>query len=103
MNGFDGGMDEPFHLLYETVMDRWPNSKFVLTLDDPEHWFDSYVRFFEDTPGNFPFTRFLLGPGGEKYVESLGLEKNISVGVQCGGSRYWGCDFGVNANETKEQ
>eukprot|EP00440_Ansanella_granifera_P018117 gb/GFBE01019676.1/.p1 GENE.gb/GFBE01019676.1/~~gb/GFBE01019676.1/.p1 ORF type:complete len:268 (+),score=68.56 gb/GFBE01019676.1/:1-804(+) len=45
LDGYDAAMDEPFHLIYREVMDAFPQAKFVLTVSDPETWYQSYLDF----------------------------------------------------------
>ena len=37
-------MDEPFQLVYEEIMRAFPKTKFVLTISDPERWYESYTE-----------------------------------------------------------
>jgi len=44
--GYDVAMDEPWQLLYPEVMERFPEAKFILTMQpSPEEWYASYERF----------------------------------------------------------
>lgn len=65
--GWDSGMDETFHLIYQGVRDRWPNSKFVLPLKEGEDWYQSCLHRLHE--GN------TLNPD------------------ECTAANYWGCDF----------
>ncbi|CAE7599742.1 unnamed protein product [Symbiodinium sp. CCMP2592] len=53
LQGFEGAMDEPFHLLYEEVLRTIPDAKFVYTLADPNTWYDSYSRFYDHLPHEY--------------------------------------------------
>ena len=47
LRGFDGAMDEPFHLIYEEFLQARPDAKFIYTVSDPDSWYDSYKEFFD--------------------------------------------------------
>ena len=40
-------MDEPLFLMYEELMASDPESKFLLSVVDPESWFQNYVKLVE--------------------------------------------------------
>mmetsp|Transcript_24517 Transcript_24517/g.52046 ORF Transcript_24517/g.52046 Transcript_24517/m.52046 type:complete len:175 (+) Transcript_24517:121-645(+) len=45
-------MDEPWQLLYPEVMERFPEAKFVLTMQpSPEQWYSAYERFVHNVVG----------------------------------------------------
>lgn len=75
MSGFDSAMDEPFHLMYEDVMKRYPDCKFVLTASDPEIWYASVLKF-------------MLGHRIPNYT---GLAQNVANA--CQHLHYFGCNF----------
>ena len=54
LQGFEGAMDEPFHLLYEEVLRAYPDAKFVYTLADPDTWYASYINFYDHLPHGHP-------------------------------------------------
>ena len=47
-NGFDAAMDAPFMLMYEEVLANFPKSKFILTLRDPERWYESEIEMVNE-------------------------------------------------------
>ncbi|CAE7498702.1 set5, partial [Symbiodinium necroappetens] len=55
LNGFDAAMDEPFQLMYDAVMEEFPNAKFILPVTTAEQWMNSYNDFFENS--KFPKER----------------------------------------------
>lgn len=106
MEGYDAGMDEPFQFIYETVMDRWPKSKFILTVTDPEHWFESYELFFRDNPDIHDNKWWRIAERIEEsdsLMEALGLNKTALD--NCNEAVYWGCNFSSRetALATKQQ
>ncbi|CAE7346201.1 unnamed protein product [Symbiodinium natans] len=46
LTGFEAAMDEPFHLLYDEVLQAIPDAKFVYTVADPDSWYDQYLEFY---------------------------------------------------------
>ena len=48
LRGFDGAMDEPFHLIYKEVLQAMPEAKFVYTEADPDRWYDSYMKLYDE-------------------------------------------------------
>ena len=47
LEGYDAAMDEPFQLLFEEMMEAFPKVKFVLTISDPERWYESRLDDLE--------------------------------------------------------
>lgn len=88
VDGYDAGMDEPFQLIYEEVMNRWPDSKFILSLRDPESWFQSYVELNEAL-----LKRRLQAEALLKLRLPIGHSDNQTSRGQCSNAKYWGCDF----------
>ena len=88
LKNFDGGMDEPTMLLYEEIMAAIPEAKFLLTISDPESWYDSYVRLMSSM-------RAVHAPGVELIAEDSFLFK-------CSAMRSWGCNFSF-PSEGKEE
>jgi hypothetical protein len=103
VDGYDAGMDEPFQLIYEEVMNRWPDSKFILSLRDPESWFQSYVELNEaltkrrlpDIANDFNISDLKDGDLQLLRAVHTVLENrdNQTSRGQCGNAKYWGCDF----------
>jgi hypothetical protein len=77
--GWDAGMDEPWHLLYTTVMDKYPDSKFVLPIKKAEDWFDSYLHFWQSRQGL-------------KTVNNVGYNLG-KPWDECSNAHYFDCDF----------
>ena len=50
LRGWEAAMDEPFHLIYEEVLQTIPDSKFVYTVEDENKWYDNYIEFFTKRP-----------------------------------------------------
>ncbi|CAJ1327848.1 unnamed protein product [Effrenium voratum] len=76
-DGYDFAADTPYFLLYEEVMNRFPDSKFILTPKDPEDWFNSHVKLlFSCMP--------TCAEDYRKKEEDLGV---------CFRALFWGCDF----------
>lgn len=74
MAGYDSAMDEPFHLIFEEVMRRFPDCKFVLPATDPDKWYASCLEF---AASHQQPTHPLLGDS------------------RCHNLHYFGCDFSV--------
>merc|ERR1719316_2190257 len=95
MNGFDSAMDEPFQLIYEEVMHRFPDCKFVLTESDPERWYTSYWELNHAPPRAPNKTHHKV----DKDMQSSEYWAS-GVGFKCENAHYWGCDF--KGNQTPE-
>ena len=50
LRGWEAAMDEPFHLIYEEVLQAIPDSKFVYTVADADTWYESYLEYFRRQP-----------------------------------------------------
>ena len=81
LEGYDAAMDEPFQLVYEEILQAFPKSKFILTILDPEKWYESYTNLAHAMPS----------PPQPPYLE------------KCTAARYWGCDFFGNATEESKK
>ncbi|CAE7253324.1 unnamed protein product [Symbiodinium pilosum] len=98
--GYDAAMDEPFQLVYDEVMHAFPRAKFILTMADPQTWYDSYDALIQQQRRQLadPFLQwvynFTLRITGWPSV--LDPDPN-SWFSYCTEARYWGCDFG-NSN-----
>mmetsp|Transcript_63224 Transcript_63224/g.148482 ORF Transcript_63224/g.148482 Transcript_63224/m.148482 type:complete len:251 (-) Transcript_63224:20-772(-) len=86
LEGYDAAMDEPFQLVYEEIMEAFPSAKFILTISDPEHWYQSYAD---------------LTVSMEKVLNPFGLAHFPEPIDTCTSARYWGCDF-RNASRSEE-
>lgn len=58
---FDAFQDNPWPLLYPELDERYPGSRFVLTLRDTEAWISSLKRHFGT--GETPMRRWIYGHG----------------------------------------
>lgn len=87
MKGFDAAMDEPFHLIYEEVMHRFPDCKFVLTESDPEVWYTSQMAMSPNTTNSSELALANTDP------LSAWVDHQKEIGDKCQASHYWGCDF----------
>ncbi|CAK9061186.1 unnamed protein product [Durusdinium trenchii] len=77
LDGYDAAMDEPFMLIYEEVLAAIPDAKFLLTISDPESWYENYnelVRLYWDTETD-------LAEGEPSYYAT------------CLAMSSWGCKF----------
>ena len=72
--------------------------KFVLTISDPERWYESYVKL---TRG-MAETKNRTGPLFPFQSEKWSTNEEL---VTCTAARYWGCDFNNPdaSEESKEQ
>jgi len=79
VEGFDIAMDEPMMLVYEEVMTHFPESKFILTVSDPDSWHDNYVSLAQ-------------GMGNETPLHTM-TTRYPDIMSPCTAMRSWGCDF----------
>lgn len=50
LEAYDVAMDEPYHLLYPEVLERFPEAKFVLTTQpSPENWYRSFLHLMTES------------------------------------------------------
>lgn len=85
LDGRDGAMDEPFMLLYEEIMAAFPDAKFLLTISDPESWYESYTKLALSFAG----ASVDLGAQGPPYMR------------MCTAMTSWGCEFGFHSDDVK--
>jgi len=91
MDSFDSAMDEPFHLIWEEIMHRFPDCKFILTESDPETWYKSFWELLNPLPT-------------DSSAQAVAHIDAHSVVDKCRGAHYWGCDFkAVQTPELKER
>lgn len=58
---YDAFQDNPWPILYKWCHERHPDAKFILTLRDPERWYESQCKHFA---GNTtPMREWIYGPG----------------------------------------
>jgi len=58
---FDAFQDNPWPLVYRQMDALHPGSKFILTVRDPQKWYESYRNHFEGVPST-PMQEMLYGP-----------------------------------------
>mmetsp|Transcript_28111 Transcript_28111/g.66753 ORF Transcript_28111/g.66753 Transcript_28111/m.66753 type:complete len:254 (+) Transcript_28111:44-805(+) len=103
LDGWDAAMDEPMALLYEEIMENFPESKFILTISDPDSWHDSYVELSQNMDSS-PLAVTVL-----KYATSVGMaEADLTISPEskkamskCTSMRSWGCDFRNPTTDTR--
>ena len=66
---YDGFQDDPWPLLFREMDQRFPDSKFVLTVRDPDEWYMSVLRHFGDK--NSSMRKFIYGIGHPKDNEHI--------------------------------
>jgi len=59
---FDAFQDNPWPIIYQGLDARYPDSKFILTLRNPESWLRSVVAHFGGSVT--PMREWIYGPGG---------------------------------------
>mmetsp|Transcript_116135 Transcript_116135/g.237531 ORF Transcript_116135/g.237531 Transcript_116135/m.237531 type:complete len:263 (+) Transcript_116135:83-871(+) len=113
---YDVAIGEPWQLLYPEVMERFPEAKFVLTMQpSPEEWYASYERFV-NTVYKLPTsveginTSMLEAPshlrGVRRHGRPHGLD-NIPELVPVRGvsganlARYYNCEFDALVQDDK--
>lgn len=84
MTGFDTAMDEPFHLIYEGVLHRFPDCKFILPVFKPEEWYSSCLRF----------------QANHRAPNQFLPDMTPAVSEACQDLHYFDCDF--TAEQTPE-
>lgn len=70
---YDAFQDNPWPLLYRDLDKRYPGSKFILTLRQPEQWIRSQVRHFGTR--ETPMRRWIYGKGSPEGNEAIYLER----------------------------
>ncbi len=66
---FDAFQDNPWPIIYKELDKKYPDSKFILTLRDPESWIKSQVRHFGRK--KTPMRKWIYGVGCPKGHESI--------------------------------
>jgi len=65
---YDSVEDNPWYLLYKEIDERFPNSKFILTIREEQEWLNSCRHFFSDN--SKPIHKIIYGvdrlPGNEE-------------------------------------
>lgn len=70
---YDAFQDNPWPLLYRELDDRYPSSKFILTIRDNEKWIKSVTNHFRTT--HTEMRRWIYGVGHPEGNEELYLAK----------------------------
>jgi len=65
--------DVPWAILYKELDRRFPNSKFILTIRDPDKWIKSNVNYFRDEETEM--RKIIYGGGGPKGNEQKFLDR----------------------------
>lgn len=70
---YDAFQDNPWPIIYKELDKKYPNSKFILTIRDPEDWIKSQVKHFgyEDSP----MRKWIYGVGHPKGNEKIYLNR----------------------------
>jgi hypothetical protein len=71
--GFDAFQDNPWPVLYRHLDRRYPGSRFILTVRDPQEWIASAVRYFG--AGSTPVREWTYGAGSPVGNEQLYLRR----------------------------
>lgn len=66
---FDAFQDNPWPLLYRELDERYPGSKFILTLRPSDAWIESQVRYFGEEAS--PMREWIYGAGCPKGNEAV--------------------------------
>lgn len=66
---YDAFQDNPWPLLYRELDERYPGSKFVLTLRPADAWIESQVRYFGEETS--PMREWIYGVGCPKGNEAI--------------------------------
>lgn len=70
---FDAFQDNPWPILYQQLDQKYPNSKFILTIRDTDSWIKSVVKHFgtKDTP----MRKWIYGVGHPQGNEDIYIER----------------------------
>ena len=66
---YDAFQDNPWPIVFEELDERYPRSKFILTVRDPGSWIRSQVRHFGTN--ETPMRRWIYGVGAPKGNEDV--------------------------------
>jgi len=69
---YDAFQDLPWIFLYKDLDEKFPNSKFILTIRDEESWLKSMLNHFGDSNTNM--RKWAYGAGTPKHHEDLYLK-----------------------------
>jgi len=76
VDGVDAVRDNPRPLFYRELDERYPNSRFILTVREPQEWIRSVVNHFgkQKNPDS-PMRAWIYGAGSPLGNEALYLER----------------------------
>jgi len=78
-DGFQSTSDFPGYLLYRNLLDQYPDAKVVLTVRDPEEWYESAIRTVHAyTPQTFQ-QKWKLLPKRIKSKRFRGIAKTLRL------------------------
>jgi hypothetical protein len=72
---YDAFQDNPWPVLYETLDERYPDSRFIFTWREPEDWIRSVVRHFGGTSN--PMRQWIYGCGDPSGREPEYIERYL--------------------------
>ena len=72
---FDAVQDNPFPLFYRELDQEFPDSKFILTTEDPDIWIARAVRYFGSN--ETPMRKMIYGEGSPVGNEKLYRERFV--------------------------
>jgi hypothetical protein len=58
---YDAFLDNPWPIVYKEMDNKYPESKFILTLRPVDEWYESIAQHFKDT--NTPMREWIYGAG----------------------------------------
>jgi lysyl-tRNA synthetase class I len=70
---FDAFQDNPWPIIYKELDEKYPNSKFILTVRDSESWLVSQVKHFGRK--KTPMRKWIYGVGCPKGNETIYIER----------------------------
>lgn len=76
--GYQSSTDFPGYLLYTELAEQYPGLKFILTLRDPEEWYESVLRTIYDVVPHTPEAKEALLLRAEKNPKL----KSIAAGLE---------------------
>ncbi|WP_025771914.1 sulfotransferase family protein [Thioalkalivibrio sp. HK1] len=73
---YDAFQDNPWPIVYLELDKRYPGSKFILTVRDPESWIESQVGYFGDR--STPMREWIYGAGCPSGNEDIYLRRYLA-------------------------
>ncbi|MGK7894475.1 MAG: sulfotransferase family protein [Xenococcus sp. (in: cyanobacteria)] len=77
---YDAFEDHPWSVMYRELDQKYPNSKFILTVRPPDQWLKSVVSHFGDT--YIPLHQWIYGAGYPLGNEKIYLEKYLQHNLE---------------------